>query len=74
MSDLSAAAFGPNIRQRRLDLGWTRLHLSVASGVCQSVIFRTEKGDGYCYLATAVSLCTALGLTADEALAPGGEA
>jgi transcriptional regulator with XRE-family HTH domain len=70
MPGLSADAFGPSIRAARKAAGLSMPALAERSGVSASAVWKAEKGRHSPVLATAVALCTALGLSLDAACSP----
>jgi len=64
----SLQRFGANVRQARLDRGWTQEDLSRATGLATVQISRIERGQREIRLTTLIRLVDGLGIAADKLL------
>lgn len=60
--------FGANVRQARLDRGWTQEHLAFETGLATVQVSRIERGVREIRLTTLVRLIDGLDVPADELL------
>ena len=66
--EINYADIGARIRKYRLAAGWTQESLAERAGVEPSNLSHIERGATKLSLPTLISLCNALGVTADEVL------
>lgn len=63
--------FGPRVKRKRLERGWSLRDLAAKAGVSSaSTINRVENGKGDIWLSAAVKIAAALEVSLDELLAP----